>query len=120
MIAMLALTTCSSPAVTSEKLDVQSFAKAIGSPGVVVLDVRRPDEFAAGHIAGAQNLSVEAPGFADAIARLDKGATYAVYCHSGRRSAIAVQQMVDSGFKNLEELQGGIQAWVSAGLPTTT
>ena len=51
------------------------------------------------------------------IAKLDKSKTYAVYCHSGRRSGIAVGKMADAGFTKLFNLDGGIQVWQAAGLP---
>lgn len=70
----------------------------------VVVDVRTAAEFAEGHVAGAINIDVEAPGFAEAIAGLDPTATYLLYCRSGRRSAIAAGQMSDAG---LTVLDGG-------------
>lgn len=94
--------------------DASAFAEAIAG-GAVVLDVRRPDEFSAGHIPGAVNINLEDPSFATRIQELDRGATYAVYCHSGRRSAIAADQMVGSGFTSVVNLDGGVQAWVAAG-----
>jgi phage shock protein E len=82
-----------------------------------VIDVRTPAEFAAGHIAGAQNIDVEASDFKDRIATLDPKAPYLVYCRSGRRSAIAAQQMVDAGFAEIVDA-GGMDALVAAGAPT--
>ncbi|HYO42378.1 MAG TPA: rhodanese-like domain-containing protein [Candidatus Limnocylindrales bacterium] len=95
-----------------------SAADAAGMVGTrVVIDVRTPAEFAAGHIAGAQNIDVEAGDFATRIASLDKGAKYLVYCRSGRRSAIAAQQMAGAGFKDIAD-GGGMEAMVAAGAPT--
>lgn len=82
-----------------------------------VIDVRTPAEFAAGHIAGAQNIDVEASDFKDRIAALDPKAPYLVYCRSGRRSAIAAQQMVDAGFGDIVDA-GGMDALIAAGAPT--
>jgi rhodanese-related sulfurtransferase len=59
----------------------------------ILLDVRTPDEFAAGHLDGAVNLPVEWDGFAGAITQLDPDADYVVYCRTGRRSALAASQM---------------------------
>jgi phage shock protein E len=83
----------------------------------IVIDVRTPAEFAAGHIAGAQNIDVEASDFKDRIAALDPKAPYLVYCRSGRRSAIAAQQMVDAGFGDIVDA-GGMDALIAAGAPT--
>jgi phage shock protein E len=93
-------------------------AKAVGMlDSRVVIDVRTPAEYAAGHIAGAQNIDVEAADFGSKIASLDKKATYLVYCHSGRRSAIAASQMAAAGFTDI--VDGGAMAdLVAAGAPT--
>lgn len=83
----------------------------------VVIDVRTPAEYSAGHIAGAQNIDVEAAGFDQEIATLDKTAKYFVYCRSGRRSAIAAQKMADAGFTDIVD-GGGLEDLVGAGAPT--
>lgn len=54
-----------------------------------VIDVRTPAEFAAGHIAAALNIPVEASDFGARISQLDPEEAYLVYCRTGRRSAIA-------------------------------
>lgn len=79
----------------------------------VVVDVRTAAEYEAGHIAGSINIDVEAGGFAEAIAQLDPSQTYLVYCHSGRRSAIAAGQMADAGLTVLDG--GGIDAMIGRG-----
>ena len=82
-----------------------------------VVDVRTPREFAAGHLAGAQNVDVEAADFASKVSSLDKDAPYLVYCHSGRRSAMAAAQMAAAGFTDI--VDGGAMAdLVGAGAPT--
>ena len=93
-------------------------AKAVGMlDSRVVIDVRTPAEYAAGHIAGAQNIDVEAADFAAKIASLDKKASYLVYCRSGRRSAIAADTMAKAGFTDI--VDGGAMAdLVAAGAPT--
>jgi rhodanese-related sulfurtransferase len=81
-----------------------------------VVDVRTPAEYAAGHIAGAQNIDVEAPDFAAKLSSLDASAPYLVYCHSGRRSAIAAAQMAAAGFTDIVD-GGGMADLVAAGAP---
>jgi len=114
----LALTSCGSSAGTN--MGPQDFQKKTGESGVVVLDVRTAGEFSSGHIDGAINIDVEGMNFDSEIAKLDKSDSYAVYCHSGRRSGIAVGKMADAGFKSLFNLDGGIQVWQAAGLPLVT
>lgn len=96
-------------------VDVESFQQTLDQPDVVVLDVRTPQEFASGHLPEARNLDVGSPGFADQVDALDQDATYAVYCQSGNRSGVAVEQMVDQGFTDVVHLDGGILAWQDAG-----
>ena len=82
----------------------------------VVIDVRTPAEFAAGHVAGAQNIDVEAGDFATRIASLDKDASYLLYCRTGRRSAIAAAEMAKAGFTDIVDA-GGFDGLVAAGAP---
>ena len=86
----------------------------LGEPELVVLDVRRPDEFAGtvvapcdprpGRIPGARNVEVSElldAGDAETVTRLvgaPPGAEVIAYCHSGSRSALAVQVLVAAGY----------------------
>ena len=83
---------------------------------VTILDVRTADEFAAGHVAGAVNIDVNLPGFAEDVAKLDRDAQYVVYCRSGSRSDVAVTTMEDLGFEQVHNVLGGVQEWVGAGI----
>jgi len=95
-----------------------SAAKAVGMLGErVVIDVRTPAEYAAGHIAGAQNIDVEASDFGTRIASLDTKAAYLVYCRSGRRSALAADAMAKAGFTDIVD-GGALADLVAAGAPT--
>lgn len=100
---------------------VQEAAKLIetrhNDPDFVILDVRTPAEFAAGHIAGARLFDFNAPDFADKIKELPRDKTYLVYCRSGNRSAKAVKLMQADGFSDLINLGGGMLDWEKAGLP---
>lgn len=87
------------------------------TPSVIVLDVRTPEEFAAGHIEGAVNIDFYSPTFRDQLSVLDPGADYVLYCRSGNRSAQTVPILEDLGFGSVEEIDGGILAWQAAGLP---
>lgn len=92
-------------------------AQAVLAKKPVVIDVRTPEEFADGFIAGAKLLDWTSGQFAKEIGSLDRNAAYFVYCRSGNRSARATAMMHDLGFTNVTELGGGILAWESAGLP---
>ena len=76
----------------------------------IILDVRRPDEFAAGHIPNAINVPNETIG-TDEIPELpDKDQLIMVYCRSGRRSKEASEKLVKLGYTNIVEF-GGILDW---------
>ena len=78
--------------------------------GYIILDVRRADEYAAGHISGAINVANESIG-TDEIPELpDKNQLIMVYCRSGRRSKEAAEKLVKLGYTNIVEF-GGIIDW---------
>ena len=78
--------------------------------GYIILDVRRPDEFAAGHIPGAINVANESIGTAEILELPDKNQLIMVYCRSGRRSKEASEKLVKLGYTNIVEF-GGILDW---------
>ncbi len=104
---------------TIEEVTPRAAAELLAEPpaGLVVLDVRTPEEFAGGHLAGATNIDFYAPDFRTRLDALDKDVPYLVYCRSGNRSAQAVDLMRDLGFSQVYDVQGGILAWTAAGLP---
>jgi phage shock protein E len=108
-----------SPAA-GQHLAASDFSTALKRPGTIVIDVRTPAEYAEGHLPNAQNIDIEGPDFATRIAALDKNAPYAVYCHSGKRSAAALEQMTAADFVHAYDLAGGISAWQSMGGPMAT
>ena len=124
-----ALTSCSSSSTATTanaevaqaggpvRVGVAEFATLTGSPEVRVIDVRTPEEFADGHIAGAVNIPVQSSDFSARVAELDPNATYAVYCRSGNRSQPAVAAMSDAGITTIFELSSGTKGWVSEGQP---
>ena len=78
--------------------------------GYIILDVRRPDEYAAGHISNAINVPNETIG-TDEIPELpNKDQLILVYCRSGRRSKEASEKLVKLGYTNIVEF-GGILDW---------
>lgn len=88
--------------------------------GLVVLDVRTPEEFAEGHLDGAVLVNFYDADFAEQLAALDTDVPYLVYCRSGNRSGQALGVMEQLGFASVVDVDGGIVAWTDAGLPVTT
>ncbi|UOG77001.1 rhodanese-like domain-containing protein [Hymenobacter tibetensis] len=76
-------------------------AKLLKKRRTVLLDVRTPAEFAAGHLQGAENLDFRAPDFPAQVAKLDKSNTYVLYCASGNRSGKTNTLMQEAGFKHV-------------------
>jgi rhodanese-related sulfurtransferase len=109
----LSFISCQSLAQTGYKnAPIAELTKLKDEKKAVVIDVRTPDEWQEGVIDGA-TLFIDFKGanFEQQIAKLDKSKTYIVYCRSGGRSAGASQVMVDNGFKNVINMQGGIMSW---------
>ena len=95
------------------------FSQAIKESGVYLLDVRPLADYEKTHIPGANHLDVMAPDFvSEAEATLPKDETIAVYCNTGKRSAIAAEQLEKLGFKVIN-LDNGITSWIAAKYPTT-
>lgn len=89
----------------------------INREDALVIDVREPGEFSAGHVLGAKNLPLsrlEAPG-ADLLKRKDRPVI--VYCETGDRSGKAAAVLKKQGFQRVVNLSGGLGAWQQAGLP---
>lgn len=81
---------------------------------VQVVDVRWPNEWAAGHIDGARHIGQDE--LDDRLAELGRDTPIVTVCRSGSRSAVAAGWLRDDGFQ-AENLEGGLEAWVAEGLP---
>ena len=78
--------------------------------GYLILDVRRPDEFAEGHIPDALNIPNETIADEQPEQLPDKDQLLLIYCRSGNRSKEAAQKLADMGYTNVYEF-GGINTW---------
>jgi rhodanese-related sulfurtransferase len=76
---------------------------------LTIVDVRTPDEFAAGHINGAVLMPLD--NLPNTYSSLPKSGRLVVYCRSGHRSAQAVQFLIAHGYKNAVSMNGGFLAW---------
>jgi phage shock protein E len=95
-------------------------APSMAQKGFVLIDVRSPEEHAAGFIPGT-DLNID---FREIKTRhreigvpLDEHVV--VYCQSGRRSNIAAETLADLGYTHVYNVQGSLNAWVEAGYPVT-
>ena len=93
-------------------------AELIAKGNIIVLDVRTPDEFAEGHIEGAQNIDfLDDAKFKAEAAKLDKSKTYLVHCQAGGRSTKSLEPLKALGFEHLIHLDDGFGGWKDANLP---
>lgn len=77
--------------------------------GSIIIDVRTPQEFASGHLAGSLNIDFNASDFDQKIATLNPASKYIIYCRSGNRSAQAFVRMQGLGFSEVLDL-GSIES----------
>jgi hydroxyacylglutathione hydrolase len=93
-------------------------ADTVPRPGGLLLDVREPEEYVAGHVPGSMNVPQ-----ADLASRLDelpRNRPLQVICQHGMRSLRAAQFLVQAGFRDVATVDGGTSAWAGAGRPLVT
>ena len=114
VISLMLLSSCGTPGSSSLGYRQISMNEAVkmmkDEKNYIILDVRRPDEFAEGHILGAINVPNEEIGTAEISELPDKSQLILVYCRSGRRSKEASEKLVKLGYTNIVEF-GGILDW---------
>ncbi len=74
-----------------------------------LVDVREPDEYASGHIAGA--LSIPLKALPNRLNEVPKDRPVVVYCRSGHRSAMAQTFLAQQGYTNVTSMTGGLLSW---------
>ena len=108
----------SSQIETIVNVSALEFQKAISTNGII-LDVRTPEEVNRGHLKNATIINFYDKDFKDKAKLIPKDKEVYVYCLSGGRSSEAANILADLGQKKIFNLTGGINAWLSEGLPTT-
>lgn len=92
-------------------VDPAAFDKLRTAGTHTLIDVRTANEFAAFHLAGAENMDYLGPDFIDQLEQMNPAQPYLVYCRSGRRSVRACTLMKNAGITQLVHLDGGLNAW---------
>jgi rhodanese-related sulfurtransferase len=87
----------------------------INREDALVVDVRDPGEYGAGHILGAKNVPLSRLDDGELAKRKERPVI--VYCDSGERAGKALSALKKQGFARVVNLSGGIGAWQQAGLP---
>jgi len=85
----------------------------------VILDIRTPAEYQAGHIADAVLIDYYSKDFSYKIGQLDKSKAYLVYCRSGNRTGRSLGLFRKFNFERIYNLKSGINEWLALGLPLT-
>ncbi len=83
----------------------------------IIIDVRTPEEYQSGHISKARLLNFYSDSFKKKLNKLNKQKKYFIYCRSGNRSGQALRMMKKMKFKEVYELNGGINNWRNYDLP---
>lgn len=106
---------CKSPEQPFQSVSVTAFEQVIDDPNVIRLDVRTPEEYAEGHIAGTINIDVNNADFENlCLSQISEGKTIALYCRSGKRSKRAAKILSKHKYKIIE-LENGYLGWCDAG-----
>ncbi len=96
-------------------VDALKFKEQIAKGDAILLDVRTPQEYSRGHIAGSTAINIADPAFVSKINLLQKDKTILIYCLTGSRSYAAANYMSKNGFKKIVNLQQGIMDWSQRG-----
>jgi len=114
VLSLMLLSSCGAPGSSSLGYRQISMNEAVkmmkDEKNYIILDARRPDEYAEGHIPGAINVPNEEIGTAEIAELPDKSQLILVYCRSGKRSKEASEKLVKLGYTNIVEF-GGILNW---------
>ena len=115
MLLLASFTAILAQRVQFNSTDIKEVLKK--NKSIVIIDVRTAEEFAMGHLKSAQNIDIRQP---DAYSKLDKlnpKTTYLVYCRTNHRSGMAVDYMIQKGFKSVYQMMDGFPGWAANNLP---
>jgi rhodanese-related sulfurtransferase len=85
--------------------------------GAMVIDLRKPEEYRAGHIVNARNIQPDEVASDRSVVRKQKGKPLLVVCDTGTSSGRAAGSLRKAGFENAFSLKGGLNAWRAENLP---
>jgi rhodanese-related sulfurtransferase len=121
LLVLIFVSLLSHPAFAVEKLGPRATHAAINAGKLILIDIRRPDEWAAtGSAQGALRMSMLSTDFSSrvkAIQAANPGKKIALICQVGVRTARLSQRLEDQGLKGLVDVVGGTQLWIDQGLP---
>src|SRR5690606_16096609 len=107
LVVLILQTGCSQD--NRDKMPIVEFKQEMLDDAVLI-DVRTPEEFSAGHLENAENINWYDADFSDRFKTVDKNKTIYLYCKMGGRSAKAQEKLKSLGFANVVDLEGGYDA----------
>lgn len=117
LVAIFALS-CQAQTKKAEVLSPDQFSQKLASTSDrILLDVRTPEEFAEGHLTDAKLINYYNEDFKNQLSLLDKTKPVFLYCRSGKRSGASAELLIELGFKEVYDLQGGFMAWAEGKYP---
>ena len=117
MLVAMCLTVLGVTAHTDDITQQELLQRLDAHEAPLIVDVRRADEFAAGHIPDAVNIPHTEIAARLAELRAHQHREVVVYCEGGRRAAIARRILERAGFTQVRHLQGDMQSWRKHALP---
>lgn len=119
LLLCAALTSVSATTIWANEISVQEARALLASPpeGLIILDVRTPEEFAQGRLAGARLMDFSSPNFEVEAATLPKDKPILLYCRTGNRSSKANEKLKKLGITNILHMDAGIRGWNNANFP---
>jgi rhodanese-related sulfurtransferase len=118
-MTVCAASAAADPSFISVEKTQELMAREKGRENFVIIDLRTDGEYEQGHLEGARSMNYYATNFQRMVSTLDREATILLYCRKGIQSRLALRAFRKWGFSRLFALEGGIDAWVEAGLPLT-
>jgi rhodanese-related sulfurtransferase len=103
------------PGVPLVSQDALLARQAKHDPALLLLDVRTPEEFAAGHVPGAVNIPHDQ--VSARLGEVPKDKDVVLYCRSGHRASLAATVLAKAGYTHLSHLDGDMNGWVEKGRP---
>ncbi|HLP21650.1 MAG TPA: thioredoxin domain-containing protein [Chitinophagales bacterium] len=111
--SVLVFASCNGQTAGFKNLNPTQFDKGINQTNAQIVDVRTPEEYTSKHISAAKNININDANFEKQLLALDKEKPLYLYCLAGGRSKKAAEFAVNNGFKEVYNLEFGINSWIS-------
>lgn len=117
IITFLLLLSCTAMMLAqgqATKLDPAEYRKKTEGKNVQLVDIRSPQEYANGHITNAENQNFYSATFYSDLDKYNKSQPLYIYCRSGNRTSLAINELQKIGFVQVIDLKTGLNGWIQA------